>query len=429
MPPSKKKREQMLDVARNCDGAIIKVAEKRFKIGAEVGRGEYGVVKLAAEITGSKVGAEDYVVKLGLRSEMLLERKGMQGMLLTESSSNVVEWKRKHKLSHLGVPRMVKAGTVDVDGQMLEAIFLPRLGPSLQEELEAGGLSEAAVADVWQATLEALQYIHSRGFVHNDVKPSNICRGRRSEETTLIDYGTADRYAEKPAVGSANAPAAEHHETYSPQPAVAAGPVGSLKYACSDAHAFVEKISRRGDLESLGYMVLNMLGSLPWGAEADWRAVGQQKAAAFPTAGGAAGLSKAAASKNAKVLVKKCHVSAGMSAVCEEYMAAVFQLNYNQEPDYSSRKKATPAKKTTPKVPPAKKKASTKKKKAPTKKAPAAKHTPQKKASRKRPGTAGGGGGGGGAKRKEIFSPREERLRRRHVHAVERMKRTKKDSA
>lgn len=51
-------------VARNCDGAIIKVAEKRFKIGAEVGRGEYGVVKLAAEITGSKVGAEDYVVKL-----------------------------------------------------------------------------------------------------------------------------------------------------------------------------------------------------------------------------------------------------------------------------------------------------------------------------------------------------------------------------
>ena len=267
----------------------------------------------------------------------------MQALLLTETSNNVRDWKKKQKLPHLGVPLMRQGGSVTVNGQLLEAIFLPRLGPSLQGEMQAG-LSEVAVLNTWVDTLDALQYLHSRGFSHNDIKPSNICYGRSTdgggvaeEQVTLIDYGTASRFAEKPAQPGITAPDMAHHLPYEAQPPMPAGPIGTLKYASSDAHAFVTSISRRGDLESLGYMVLNMLGTLPWDAERDWRTVGKAKAATFPTSGGG-GMSKAAAVKNAKVLVKKCNLSVSMTAVCVDYMAAVFQLEYDQEPEYTKIK-------------------------------------------------------------------------------------------
>ena len=52
-------------IARNADGEIVEISGKRFKIGAEIGQGAFGVVKLAAEIgKGSKAGPQDYVVKL-----------------------------------------------------------------------------------------------------------------------------------------------------------------------------------------------------------------------------------------------------------------------------------------------------------------------------------------------------------------------------
>lgn len=53
------------NIARKADGEIVEISGKRFKIGAEIGQGAFGVVKLAAEIgKGSKAGPQDYVVKL-----------------------------------------------------------------------------------------------------------------------------------------------------------------------------------------------------------------------------------------------------------------------------------------------------------------------------------------------------------------------------
>ena len=50
-------------------------------------------------------------------------------------------------------------------------------------------------------TIDALGYMHVKGYVHRDVKPGNICigRGSRAEraKTYLIDFGLARRYKDE----------------------------------------------------------------------------------------------------------------------------------------------------------------------------------------------------------------------------------------
>jgi hypothetical protein len=81
-------------------------------------------------------------------------------------------------------------------------------------------------------------------------------------------------------------------------------------------------------------MVLNLLGALPWGESTDHRFVGAAKAAHFPTENGK-GIAKKAATINAKTLVGSCSVPSNLVGVCVDYMAAVYSLDYNSEPDYT----------------------------------------------------------------------------------------------
>jgi hypothetical protein len=55
---------------------------------------------------------------------MQQERKWMQSLLLTEDSTSVSDWISKHKLKHLGLPRMAVGGPVFVQGKF----FLPQMG-------------------------------------------------------------------------------------------------------------------------------------------------------------------------------------------------------------------------------------------------------------------------------------------------------------
>jgi serine/threonine protein kinase len=52
------------------------------------------------------------------------------------------------------------------------------------------------VVDLGRQVLGRLKSLHSKGFVHRDVKPPNLLLSRRSgsKKVYLIDFGLSDRY-------------------------------------------------------------------------------------------------------------------------------------------------------------------------------------------------------------------------------------------
>ena len=58
-------------------------------------------------------------------------------------------------------------------------------------------LSEAGVTMVWEHMRTALEGLHAKGFVHADVKPSNICLNELGTQAVLVDLGSVARVGER----------------------------------------------------------------------------------------------------------------------------------------------------------------------------------------------------------------------------------------
>ena len=119
--------------------------------------------------------------------------------------------------------------------------------------------------------LEALEFLHHSEYVHADIKGSNLLTGLGCEDDRvyLVDYGLAYRYCPE-----------GHHKEYLPDPRKTHD--GTVEYTSIDAHDGVSEWkhliavsafqlpvsldpSRRGDLEILGYCLLQWAcGKLPW---------------------------------------------------------------------------------------------------------------------------------------------------------------------
>lgn len=44
--------------------------------------------------------------------------------------------------------------------------------------------------------LDAIEEVHSRGFIHRDIKPSNFCvgKGHLKEKVFIVDFGLAKQH-------------------------------------------------------------------------------------------------------------------------------------------------------------------------------------------------------------------------------------------
>ncbi|XP_076873861.1 tau-tubulin kinase 2b [Brachyhypopomus gauderio] len=136
----------------------------------------------------------------------------------------------------------------------------------LRRTMSHGTFSVSTTLRLGRQILEAIESIHSVGFLHRDIKPSNFAMGRLAitcRTCYMLDFGLARQFTNS------------CQEVRPPRPV--AGFRGTVRYASINAHKNKE-MGRHDDLWSLFYMLVEfMVGQLPWRKVKDKEQVGNLK--------------------------------------------------------------------------------------------------------------------------------------------------------
>ncbi|XP_053470190.1 tau-tubulin kinase 2b isoform X3 [Ictalurus furcatus] len=136
----------------------------------------------------------------------------------------------------------------------------------LRRTMSHGMFSVSTTLRLGRQILEAIESIHSVGFLHRDIKPSNFAMGRLTSTCRtcyMLDFGLARQFTNS------------CQEVRPPRPV--AGFRGTVRYASINAHKNKE-MGRHDDLWSLFYMLVEfMVGQLPWRKVKDKEQVGNLK--------------------------------------------------------------------------------------------------------------------------------------------------------
>jgi len=233
--------------------------KQKWILGKAIGVGGFGELYLASFLSpDGKTSPEKFVVKVEPHSNGPLFVE-VHFYLRATKTEEMDKFKEKGGLKHLGVPKLVANGSHVKNGQTYRFLVMERFGSDLQRILdnsEGNRFTTKTSCSVTLQVLDSLEYIHSQGYVHKDVKGSNLLVGLGLDGqhlVHLVDYGLCSKFR----VG-------DLHKQYKHDTRWAHE--GTMEYTSRDAH--IGCASRRGDLEVLFYNLIEWFGgSLPWDRE------------------------------------------------------------------------------------------------------------------------------------------------------------------
>ena len=151
----------------------------------------------------------------------------------------------------IGIPKVFWAG---ISGEY-NVMVMELLGSNLEELFQSCGkrFSLKTVLMISKQIIDRIHHFHNYNFIHRDIKPQNFVIGKNENEHLiyLVDFGLAKRFREE--YTNFHIPLRQGIKL-----------TGTIRFASCNAMNKKE-LSRRDDMESIGYLFLYLLkGSLPW---------------------------------------------------------------------------------------------------------------------------------------------------------------------
>lgn len=195
---------------------------RQYDLGAQLGRGGFSMVFKCTEISSG----ENRCVKIIERKHKKYSRK---------------EFSILKQLSH---PSIVKAyELIEEDDGTCYLIMERCTGMTLHKYLKIHrNLPDSSATLIAKELFEVIDYIHSTGFAHLDIKPANIIINPKTLGIKLIDFGFAVKEEAK-------------YQTF----------CGSLPYAAPEIILHLPYSPQKADIWAAGLIYYELFkGELPW---------------------------------------------------------------------------------------------------------------------------------------------------------------------
>ena len=212
-----------------------KIFDKNFTIliNKQLGKGGFGQIYLGRNFR------ENYPIAIKVEESSNRSHLHLEYEILKDIQGGV------------GIPRIFKYK----QGHNHNYLLMELLGKSLDKLFSENdkSFSYKTIFQIGYQMVERIQYVHSKGYIHRDIKPGNfvVGRGEKSRIIYLIDFGLSKRYID---------PQTEKHIPYRE----GKGLTGTARYVSLFTHYGIEQ-ARRDDIESIAFNLIYFAkGKLPW---------------------------------------------------------------------------------------------------------------------------------------------------------------------
>ena len=214
---------------------IEKMLDKNYTIivNRQLGKGGFGQIYLGRNIK-ENIPIAIKVEENGNRSHLYLEYDILKSIQGPDGIPHVYKFRQGHKHNYLIMELLCKS---------LDKLF---------SECKKN-FSNKTIFQIGYQMIQRIEYVHSKGYIHRDIKPGNfvIGKGPNSKKLYLIDFGLSKKYIDK--ITNRHIPYKEGK-----------GLTGTARYVSLFTHYGIEQ-SRRDDIEGIAYNLIYLVkGRLPW---------------------------------------------------------------------------------------------------------------------------------------------------------------------